>query len=92
MAGLLYGLLTFSDKREEFFGYVSLVTRDSYQLFIEITENVFFRNDSKKNYSFFMTYLNNFRTKQKIIFYGYLKNFREFLILHQNSLTLSPWL
>ena len=40
MAGLLYGALTSYEKREEYFNYVSLVTRDSYQLFVELLENV----------------------------------------------------
>ena len=40
MVGLLYGILTDTEKREEYFNYVSLVTRDSYQLFIEALENV----------------------------------------------------
>lgn len=40
MVGLLYGILTSAEKREEYFGYVSLITRDAYHLFIEALENV----------------------------------------------------
>jgi len=40
MVGLMYGILISTENREEYLNYVSLITRDSYHLFIEALENV----------------------------------------------------
>ncbi len=40
MAGLMYGVLVSAERREEYFNYVSLLTKDSYQNFVELLGSV----------------------------------------------------